>query len=85
VWCDGADAVNAEAVYAVMSGGTVENRVYAKVFGITIKDEKLGPDIPGCPPETVKTIASAKPGFHVGFTIVVVVSGGNCCHLCISC
>jgi hypothetical protein len=67
------DFFTGDAVYATISGATTENRVYAKLFGRVVKDEPLLPVIPGCPPEVVKTLAHAEPGFHVGFTIVVVI------------
>jgi len=64
---------SAEAVYATINGATVEDHLGAKLFGRTIKDEQLLPVIPGCPPEVVKNIANVSPGFHVSYTIVVVV------------
>jgi hypothetical protein len=67
------DFFTAEAVYAAINGATAENRLVAKLFGHSLKDEKLLPDIPGCPPEVVKDIASVQPGFRLSYTIVVVV------------
>jgi hypothetical protein len=67
------DAFNAEAVYAVIAGGTVENRLRVKLWHYTLLDQKILPDIPACPPEVVKTLWSIKPGFSVQHTVVVGV------------
>jgi hypothetical protein len=64
---------DSEVVYAAINGGTSENRVMAKLFGITLKNEKLLPDIPGCPPETVRDIKKISPGLKVSYTMFVVV------------
>jgi hypothetical protein len=67
------DAFSAEATYAVIAGGTVENRLHVKLWRYTLMDKKIIPDIPACPPEVVKDIWSIKPGFSIRYTVVVVV------------